>query len=194
MPGLSLKPALDFLSRRSAKEKTVLLAEAGLFLLVVDLVFLVNPMIRSVVKTVPKAAQIGRELKQIKEDAKNKEAIRKEWGDLKERLAREESRFVSAAEVPALFETLSRQAFDSGVKIMAIRPTETRRGPTAASTYAPLPIQMSALAGTHEFGAFLGRLESAGTFFKVTDLKIASNPAEERKHLVDLKMEIYKRQ
>ncbi|MBI2095828.1 MAG: type 4a pilus biogenesis protein PilO [Candidatus Omnitrophica bacterium] len=188
-----MKSALDFLGRRSAGEKTALIAAAGVFLLLADLIFLVNPMIRSVAKTAPKVMETGRELKRLREDAKNKDAIRKEWETLKERLAGEESRFVSAAEVPALFENLSRQAFDSGVKIMSIRPTETRRSPAASAAYAPLPIQMSALAGTHEFGDFLGRLEAAGTFFKVTDLKIASNPADERRHLVDLKMEIYKR-
>ena len=49
------------------------------------------------------------------------------------------------------------------------------------------------MAGTHEFGAFLARLENGNTLFKVKDLKISSNPLNERKQLIELSMEAFKK-
>ncbi len=194
MAGVRVKFLEDFLSRRGPKEKVIALTAAALLFLFADFTFLARPMFRTLMEAAPKLSSLGKELERLKADDKDKDAIRLRWQESKKRLAEEEARFVSAGEVSALLESLSQQAFDSGIKITSLRPLEVSQSSLSRPRYQPLSVQMNALAGTHEFGSFLAGLETAGIFFKVTDLKITENPADERRHLVELKMEIYKRQ
>jgi Tfp pilus assembly protein PilO len=194
-PKLRLDSLATFLNSRNAREKYLLIALFGVFLLVLDYFLWLAPLFKTYGEAAPKIAPLREEVRVLKEDHKNKDAIQKRWEEVKLELAEKDKMFIAPNETPALLENLSKQAQRTGVKITSLEPFDGPKaaGPTRIS-YTPLPIQMKAAAGTHEFGALLSALETGSTFFKVKDLRIASNPLNERKHVIELSMEAFKRE
>lgn len=184
----------SFLNSRNAREKYMLITFFGVFLFVADYFIWLSPVFEIYNQASPKIGVLREELKQLKEDQKNKDEIRTKWEKAKEEIGRKDRMFIAPNETPALLENLSRQAQRSGVKILSLEPFDIPKTASARGSYTPLPIQLNASAGTHEFGAFLSNLESGGTFFRIKDLRIASNPSNERKHTIELSMEAYKRE
>ena len=182
-----------FLNSRNAREKYMLVGLVGVFLFVLDYFLWLAPVFNVYGEAAPKIAPLREELKSLKEDHKNKDGIQKKWEEAKRELAEKDKMFIAPDETPALLENLSKQAQRSGVKMTSLEPSDVAKGSFKGS-YTPLPIQMKAAAGTHEFGALLSNLETGGTFFRVRDLRIASNPLNERKHVIELSMEAYKRE
>ncbi len=186
--------AAAFLNARNAREKYMLIGLIGVGLFVVDYFVWLSPVLQAYSAVAPKIAPLRDDLKQLREDRKNKDAIFSKWELAKKELTEKERLFVAADETPALLENLSRQAQKSGVRLTSLEPFDGQKAPTKGSSYTPLPIQIKAAAGTHEFGALLSSLETGSTFFRVKDLRIASNPLNERKHSIELSMEAYKRE
>ena len=183
-----------FLNNRNAREKYLLIAFFGVFLFVVDYYVWLAPVFKVYGEVAPKIPPLKEELKALQDDEKNKDAIRQKSEDAKRELAEKDRLFVAPDETPALLENLSKQAQRAGVKITSLEPSDVPPVRGAKSSYSLLPIQVKAAAGTHELGAFLSNLETGGTFFQIEELRIASNPANERKHTVELSMEAYKRE
>ncbi len=187
--------AAAFLNARNAREKYMLIALIGVALFVVDYFVWLAPVLSAYSEAAPKIAPLREELKQLKEDHKNKDVLREKWETAKKELIEKDHMFIAADETPALLENLSKQAQKAGVRITSLEPSEgVKMSSAKASSYTPLPLQMKASAGAHEFGALLSTLETGSTFFRVKDLRIASNPLNERKHLIELSMEAYKRE
>ena len=184
----------SFLENRNPREKYMLVAFVGVFLLVLDYFLWLVPVFEIYNTASPKIGPLREELKSLSQDYKNKDAIHQKWQEAKKGLAEKENMFIAPNGTPALLENLSKQAQKAGVKITSLEPFETRQAAKAKSSYTPLPIQVKAMAGTHEFGALLSGLESGRTLFRIQDLRISSNPLNERKHLIELSMEVYKRE
>ena len=178
------KPSFDFianfLNSRNVREKQLLIGFVIVFIFCADYFVLLQPVLSIFTQVSPKVAPLKEELKGLKEDLKSKEAIQKKWEDAKKDLAEKEKFFIAPDETPALLENLSKEALRSGVKITSLEPFDQVRPASAKSVYTSLPIQVKAMAGTHELGNFLSRLETGSTLFKVKDLKISSNPLNER--------------
>ncbi len=186
----TVNKAADFVNSRNPREKTmiIVLAVAG-FLTVYY--FVMSWAVSSVFMTTgPRLAEAGRQLSEIKADAKNKPAIEKKWTDAKARFAKLESSFVSINGVPALLENLSKLAQESGVRILSLKPSDSG---VYEGSYQRIPIKITAMASTHELGMLLSQLEQDATFFRVTDLKITANPLETRRHGIELSIETYRR-
>lgn len=182
-----------FLNSRNAREKYMLVVFFGVFLFALDYFLWLAPVFRIYGDVSPKIAPLQEELKVLREDHKNRDGIRKKWEEVKQEIVEKDRMFIASNETPGLLENLSKQAQRSGVKIVSLEPSDGPKG-ASKSAYSPLPIQVKAAAGTHEFGAFLSNLETGGTFFRVKNLRIASNPLNERKHGIELSMEAYKRE
>ena len=182
----------NFLNSRTLREKQMIIVFGLVFVFFLDWFVLVQRFSAIFAEVSPKIALLKEELKSLNEDQKNKALITKKWEDAKAALGEKEKMFIAPDETPALLEDLSKLAQQSGVKITSLEPYERKSGSSKA-LYMPLPLLMKASAGTHEFGAFLARLENGKTFFNVTDLRIAANPLNERKHAIELSMEAYKK-
>ena len=191
-------PRLDFvanfLNSRNPREKKMILIFGFTFIFVLDYMFWLSPVFRVFGEITPRIQPLQQELSTLKEDQQNKDAIQKKWLAAKKDIEEKNRQFIGPNETPALLENLSRQAQKSGAKITSLEPFEGGKSSESKGGYSPLPIQVKASAGTHEFGAFLSYLESGPTFFKVKDLKISNNPLNERKHNIELSMEAYKRE
>ena len=57
--------------------------------------------------------------------------------------------------------------------------------------YKEIPIQIDALAGFHQMGMFLSRVESGAQPMQVRMLRISDNPSEPRRHVVKLQLVAY---
>ena len=184
----------SFLESRNPREKYMIVVFVGVFLLVLDYFLWLVPVFEIYNSASPKIGPLSQELKELKQDHKNKDAIHQKWEETKKMLIEKENMFIAPNGTPALLENLSKQAQKAGVKITSLEPFEMQKAASAKSTYTPLPIQVKAMAGTHEFGALLSTLEAGRTFFRIRDLRISSNPLNERKHQIEMSMEAYKRE
>lgn len=187
---LPIEPLVSFVNERSAREKKMLLVMGLGLVLALDYLILILPIQTMFADTLPKLGPVKSELRTLKEDKKNKDLIESNWVSTKARLQEAEKSFISADEVSMLLENFSNLAGLSGVKIVSLKPIEMTGSQLAKSgLYVPIPIKASALAGTHELGKFLNRLETNRTFFRITNLHILENPADSRRHLVEIEVE-----
>jgi Tfp pilus assembly protein PilO len=184
--------AATFLNSRNTREKYMLIAFIGVFIFTLDYFVWLSPVIRMFGEAAPKIAPLREELKALRDDEKNKDAIRQKWQDAQKELSEKDRQFISPDETPALLENLSKLAQKAGVRLTALEPSDAPK--TKKGLYAPFPIQVKATASTHELGTFLSNLESGTTFFRIKDLRIANNPLNERKHVVEMAMEAYRRE
>ncbi|MBI3252076.1 MAG: type 4a pilus biogenesis protein PilO [Candidatus Omnitrophica bacterium] len=182
----------DFLNKRNPREKMLIIFLAAAVVLSLDIMAVVLPTFSGLVRTLPELRGAKQNLADLREDAKNEGAIHKKWEGSRAALTDGEKAFVAPNEVPALLENLSQLAHGAGLKIMSLNPAEPPKG-QAGNAYAPIPIKISAVAGTHEFGRFLATLESGSTFFRVTDIRVSTNFSDEKRHLIELGIEAYRK-
>ncbi len=184
----SLEALANFVNARNLREKMMILAFAGALLFFADYFILVRPVFQVFQETLPELGTLQGERHGFKNDQKNKAFIEKTCAAAKDALAQRESGFIAPNEVPRLLENLSKLALDSGVKIISLQPIETNKKAKKeeASRYSRIPIQVNAAAGAHELGKFLARLEGGQTYFRVMNMRIQANPADMRRHSIEL--------
>ncbi|MBI4352710.1 MAG: type 4a pilus biogenesis protein PilO [Candidatus Omnitrophica bacterium] len=191
MAAFSKETLVGLWNTRNLREKKMLAALAAAFLLFLDYSLLLQPLLGGFGKAAPEIARLKNEVGGLKDDEKNKDLIVKAWNQTKAKIEEARRQFVTSHEVPALFEDLSKLALSSGVKILSLRPIDIA-SPQGTDPYFRVPIKVSALAGAHELGGFMAKLETAPLFFRVTDLRIAENISDPKKHLVELGLDAYR--
>jgi len=189
---LRINEMADFVNRRSAREKLMILGFGGLLLLSLDYVLWLSPVMKTLTRTIPAYMAAETELQNMREDKKNEAGIKERLERLEAELVVQERGIEAADQIDTLLEGLSKQAASSGVRITSLSPLDDGSG-TRVGPYTSLPINIKATASTHELGGFLSSLEAGETPFKVLDLKISENTQNPKKHLVELKVETYGR-
>jgi Tfp pilus assembly protein PilO len=108
----------------------------------------------------------------------------------------------SEERLPAIIEFLSDLASQTGVRIQTIFPQRSIETLGVApgleqsvvkppELYRGIPIQIDALAGFHQLGAFLARVESGSQPVQLRSLRISGNPKELRRHNIKLVLLVY---
>jgi Tfp pilus assembly protein PilO len=189
--GAKVDAGIEALNKRNPREKYMLMAMMGVAFFVVDYFIWIQPVFRVHNEAAPKIAPLREELRQVREDLKNKDAIHAAYDTAKDALTQRSLMFVSADETPALLENLSALAQKTGLKITSLEPLDEKA--SAKSGYKTVPISLKAGAGTHELGNFLAKLESGATFFRVKDLRVAANASEPKRHTIEIQMEAMRR-
>ncbi len=187
---------INVISNRPDKEKQLIVIVFLAAFLAIDYFLLVKPCIDYLYKNTPEIASLKSRLDEMRQDQKNKALIEKNWKDTALELETREKMFISPNEIPALIENLSKTASDSRVKILSLQPVEAARKEDKKDSkdeHLPIPIKIDGLAGAHELGSFLARLESGETFIRITDMRINSNPQDSHRHLIGLDIEAYKK-
>jgi len=177
-----------FLESRDSRQRNMIVGSLFVLLLLADFALLIRPMIRVFTETVPQLTAEKAQLHGLQDDWKNKAALMKQWQDATDKLAGTEKQFLPRSEVPSLLEKLSKLAQDSQVKILTLKPLETKE---AGSGLTLIPIRMSAVAGTHDLGHFLALLEGGPVYFRVSNLRITTNGSSEYRHTIELSIETY---
>ena len=89
------------------------------------------------------------------------EALRAKLETAKERLPSEK-------EIPGLYRQVSDLAFQTGMAVSLFQP----RDPATKDIYQEVPISISAEAGYHQLGTFLGHIARLSRIVNLTDMKI----------------------
>jgi Tfp pilus assembly protein PilO len=186
-----LDPAMNYLNSRNPREKIMIMVLGGVFLLASDYLLIVNPMIGVFMKIMPKISVERAALIELKDDKRNSDKIGSDWIDTRAKLTDIDKRFVASDAMPQLLENLSKMASESGIRITSLKPNESAKAETPG--FARVPIRVNAAGGGHELGRFLAKLESAGTFFKITNLKITADEAEPKRHRIEIDVEAYRK-
>ena len=188
---LSRESLINFINSKNPREKKMIIILGIMFLFFADYWLLLTPVTRFFTTTMSKKVTLEREVEGLVHDEKNRLVIQKSLEVAQQNLIVQEASFVTAQEVPFLLESLSNLASESGVKILSVKPQDNSKQ-VDKGQYSPLPIRIQGLAGTHEFGTFLARLESNRIFFKVKSVRISENPASPRRHMVELEVDAYR--
>ena len=192
LPHIHIDFVANYLNTRSPREKLFVIAFAIVFVLFLDFFFWLAPVVRALTGTMPTLSSLREGLDELKEDRKNEAKIREKWESTRQELADNEKGFEVSEQLPTLLENLSKLATESGVRITSLKPVEAPPLP-GKRLYFSVPIEIKATAATHELGNFVSKLETAVTFFKITDLKISANTADERKHSIEMMVETYRK-
>ena len=175
------------------RKKLVVLAVSAL-LLIVDVIFVAIPQVRDLITRSAEIRALGAEIKAVKDDAAKMESYSRALADYERMASSDKARLLSQEqEIPGLIEEISAMARESGVKIIGIRPMRMQNviKTVGGDVSRDVPIQISAKSGYHEIGEFVGRIENAGKFMKIADLKMRSNRASPRRHDAELLISVY---
>lgn len=186
-----------FINERNPREKQLIIVLGILGIIFLDYWLLINPVVKIFMNNHSQFETLQSELQGLRDDQKNKAVIEKNWNQMKEKLGQTEKCFVAPDEMPAFLENISKLAQNSGVKVLSLQPLENlqkNNKKDAMNPYTGMSIKMSAVGGTHELGKFLFWLETNLTFIKVTDLRVSANSVDDRKHLLELTIEVYRKE
>lgn len=183
---------VNFFNNRNTREKIMIIALAACLVVFLDYWLFIHPVVQVFSNTLPQLNLLESDSRSYKLDIQNREKIKESWAAAKAKLAENELQFVAPDELPALLENLSRLALNSNVKILSLKTGEPQEA-GSSGRYTRVPVRMSAVAGTHELGNFLSRLESGKTFFNVEDLKITAQQTDPKRHQAELVLEVYRR-
>lgn len=185
----------------SSRDQRTLLAGGGLALLVLWVygAYILGPLMRNASRLGQQIQQARDRLSALEAATANEDALRKQHEQLTQTVTSLRSLLPAEEELPSLIETLSDLASQTQVKIQTIFPQRPVGGqePGAGATaltpvvYKEIPIQIDALAGYHQLGAFLALVESGSKPVRIASLRIAANPREPKRHNVKLLLRSY---
>lgn len=175
---------------KDKRQKILVFAVIGLIILIVYFQFLLKPRVESLILVFLQVNQTFEKLNQAKEDIANVPKFKRRIEELKGKISSYEKNMPTQKEIPALLGELSKFAKDTDVKILAILPLGKTKE-VGKEPYLEVPICIKAKTKYHNLGFFINKLETAGRFMKVSDIKIQSNSATPRLHNVQLIVSAY---
>ncbi|MEI8345235.1 MAG: type 4a pilus biogenesis protein PilO [Candidatus Omnitrophota bacterium] len=191
MRKITTETVVKYVNNLASREKIMLLVMVATAMFFVDNFFFIRPLWDVFARNLPELKECRTELKTLKDDAQNSRLIAQKWEAAKTRLGHCDSRFVLMQEMPTLLEDLSKSAQKASIRIISIVPQEAVQGDT--DPYLRFAIKIVASAGLHEFGRFLAELEGGGTYFRVLDVNIKANPTDEKRHLIEVLVEGFRK-
>jgi len=120
--------------------------------------------------------------------------IRGDYDKIKKQVNTLDVSFANQNDISSLLQAFSGIAESSDVKILRIKPLEVldniSQDGAIPSFYSEFPILIEAMAGYHECGEFVNKLETMDRFIKINYLDIKSCSGEKRHH-IKLKVSTY---
>ncbi|MBI3323985.1 MAG: type 4a pilus biogenesis protein PilO [Candidatus Omnitrophica bacterium] len=197
-------------SDRSKREQQLLL---GMFLLMgvggwVYIAYAVKPLLSRLSTVSQEVSSAETQLKQVEQVVAEIPRLQQEHDKLVTSIKTLREGLPSEERLPAIIEFLSDLASQTGVKIQTIFPQRSFEAlgvssdappskvtnivlPKTPDLYRGIPIQIDALAGFHQLGTFLSRVEAGNQPVQLRSLRISGNPREFRRHNVKLVLLVY---
>ena len=161
----------------------------GVVILWIYGVYLVGPLLREAGSLSEQVRSAREQLRTLEAATSNEAVLRDQHRQLNETVASLRKMLPPEEEIPAVIEHLSDLASQTGVRIQVIlpqhqgdTPEDARnatqpQGKTASGpvVFKEVPIQIDALAGYHELGAFLSLVESGEKPMLVSSLRISGS-------------------
>lgn len=175
----------------------------GLFALVAGVVWVYYavvflPAFHTVMQLGQEVAAAGKQLREIREAVAQEPPLRQEQARLSQALEALRVALPSEEDLPTMIQVLSEAASQSGVRIQTIAPQRSVEtfgavpSPSKKSSkkdhlppasppptlYRQIPIQVDAVAGFHQLGMFVSRMESGPQAIRVTKLHVSSEKSK----------------
>lgn len=177
-----IKKIKEFLANKSKVNFLIIILLAVLYL---GLFF--RPKVKAVFLHLSEASKLKRQVINTRKQWAEIDTLKDKVLRLNEKLDYYEKRLPSEKETPAILEYLSGAAEQLDVRITEIEPLEQDKDTiTGVPLYYRVPILLKAECGYHQLGRFLNKLEGAGRFMKISDIKITPNPRRANIHNVQL--------
>ena len=189
----------------TSREQKLLLAGGCLTLMVLYMyvAYVIQPLAREAKSVGQDVAQARQSLKSLESATANEVALRQQHQQLNDTVTALQRLLPAERELPAMIELLSDLASQSDVKIQSIFPQRQAPGdvkPAAADDatkpvgpviYKDVIIQIDAMAGFHQLGAFLSLVETQDNPMQVASLKISTDPKVPKRQKVKLLIRSY---
>lgn len=157
--------------------------------------YVLKPLLRAVSEVGATVRTATAQLREIEQGLIQEPRLHQQRHELAERIAQWQTRIPPAEGLAAVIERLTDLAAQTGVKIQLISPQRagpaTVRPSASAPFYKEIPIQIDAIAGFHQLGVFLGRIELADQPMQLRSLRINEHPTLLRRHLVKMTLVTY---
>ena len=157
----------------------------------------VKPLFRAVAE-VSQAGRVAKgQLREIEQAFTQEPQLRRQRLQLEQQVARLRAAIPTEEELPAVIERLMELAGQTGVKLQLIVPQRPltnaaqTTGRSGVPPYTEIPIQLDALAGFHQLGAFLSRVEQGEHPMQLRSLRISKNPKLLRRQVVKMTLATY---
>ncbi|MBL7070660.1 MAG: type 4a pilus biogenesis protein PilO [Candidatus Omnitrophica bacterium] len=160
-----------------------LLALAGYYL------FFISPIVAKFLSAFREVSRTESRIAKAELSIDRMPVIKKEVGELKAKADFYLNKLPKEEEFPEVLERLSEMAMDTGVKITEIIPVKEELDEAdmnSSDIYSQQRILIKALCGYHQLGTFIAALESGKRFMEVSDIEIAANPLNPKRHNVQL--------
>lgn len=188
---------------KDAQKTLVVVVLLGVLLLWLYLAFVVKPLWVSIARTGTQIRDSRRELQFLEQAIAQEPQLRQEETQLRGKLEHIQTALPPESAMPSVMEFLSDLASQTDLKIRTIFPQRTLESvgltasgvPAAANKppelYKEVPIQIDAIAGYHQLGAFLSRVESRAQPMELKSLRISGDPKEFRRHNMKVVISAY---
>lgn len=173
------------------KNKNAIYTALFIFIILLDLLFILRLQIKSVAKTTAQLKKAKSELILSRQDIASFGDLSGRLENLKKSKDLEARQFIWDDEILALLGNLSAMAETNSVAISQIKP---QKGATLKEISSPtgkfylLPVTVDAQAGYHHLGRFLTQVENDARFMKVLTLDINQDSRDYLHHLIKLKI------
>lgn len=134
--------------------------------------FVFSPAQVRVAKLEKDYAGLKTEIKQNRATLAALEALKRQAGQIEQKLAALTEKLPTEKEMPQLYRTVHDTAFQSGLDIGTFEPRDSR----IRDYYAEIPIKLTVEGGYHQLGDFFDRLSALPRVVTVTDWKFSGLP------------------
>lgn len=192
------------MKRLSAREQRILLLVAALAIgiLWTYAALIIGPLTREAANIAQHVRSARENLRTLELATVNEAALREQHRELQETVASLRKLLPAEEELPQVIELLSDLAGRSQVKIQTIFPQRAPeppvQTPVPAEQAKAMPevskevlIQVDAVAGFHQLGAFLSLVETGDKPMQVSSLQVVADPREPRRLQVKLVFQAY---
>lgn len=176
------------------KRKFLIIVLSGIVLFVLDIAFIVTPLINKTSDLKFQIIAIKKNISDLNKQISMLDAARKKLENLKSDQAVYEKRFPKEEEIPSLLESLSTIAARSSVDIIAVKPIKIETKEQMQETvglFHEIPIEILARGGYHQLSQFINKLETLDRFIEVKDVEIAQDNTMPRRHFLKLLVSTY---
>ena len=190
----------------SVREQRTILAGAALGVLVLWMygAYILGPLRKEAADLGEQVRLARQQLQGLETVTANEASVQAQFRQVSERVKSLRSLLPAEEELPSIIEMLTDMASQSQVKIQTIfpqRPTWGAQDPSAEAAqpkaatellvYKDVIIQIDALAGYHQLGAFVNLFEANKKPMEVSSLRMSADSREPRRHIIKLMIRSY---
>jgi Tfp pilus assembly protein PilO len=146
---------------------------------------ILSPLWSLAMRTGQELRQAEQALRDIEQGLLQQPQLQQQQKDLEARAAQLRTVVPMEDQLPSVLQHLTEVAAQTGINVEAItpKPNASKELPVF---YRQVPIELKGLAGYHQLGVFLSRVETEGPPIRIQTLRISANRKVLRRHDVQL--------